>query len=110
MNLRLKDGDIDTYIATFDNLVAKVGWTRGEETAHVFQNGLDRGVMGTILDRPTWPVTLDEWQHAARDETNRYKARKAIMGRRQPQYHVTIQQQHYQPPHDPNAMEVNAIE
>jgi Retrotransposon gag protein len=25
MSLRLKDGDIDTYIATFDNLIAKIG-------------------------------------------------------------------------------------
>jgi hypothetical protein len=53
---------------------------RGEETADVFQKGLDRGVMGAILNRPTWPTTLDEWQDAARDETNRYKARKAILG------------------------------
>ena len=41
MSLYLKDGDIDTYIATFDNLIAKVGWTRGEETANIFQKGLD---------------------------------------------------------------------
>jgi Retrotransposon gag protein len=110
MNLRLKDGDIDTYIATFDNLVSKLGWARGEETAHVFQNGLDRGVMGAILDRPTWPVTLDEWQYAARDETNRHKARKAILGKQRPQHHITTQQQqHYQPPRDPDAMEVDRI-
>jgi flagellar hook-basal body complex protein FliE len=41
MSLCLKDGDIDTYIATFNNLVTKISWTRGEETTHVFQNGLD---------------------------------------------------------------------
>jgi Retrotransposon gag protein len=41
MSLHLKNDDIDTYIATFDNLVTKVGWMRGEETAHVFQNRLD---------------------------------------------------------------------
>ena len=110
MSLCLKDGDIDTYIATFDNLVAKVSWMRGEETAHVFQNGLDRGVMGTILDRPTWPITLDKWQSTARDETNRYKARKAILGGRQPPRHIHIPQQYYQPPRNPNAMEVNIIE
>ena len=60
MSLRLKDGDIDTYIATFDNLIAKVGWMRGEETADVFQKGLDRGVMHAILNQPTWPTTLNE--------------------------------------------------
>ena len=109
MSLRLNDGDIDTYIATFDNLVTKVGWARGEETAHVFQNRLDRGIMGTILDRPTWPTTLDEWQHAARDETNWHKARKAILGKRQPQQYTNTQQQYYQPSRDPNAMEVDII-
>ena len=27
MTLQMKGGDIDTYIATFDNLLAKAGWT-----------------------------------------------------------------------------------
>jgi Zinc knuckle len=65
--------------------------------------------MGAILNRPTWPTTLDEWQDVARDETNRHKARKAILGGRQPLHHVKPQQQ-YQPQHDPDAMEVNIIE
>ena len=50
MSLHLKDSDIDTYITTFDNLVAKVGWIRGEETADMFQRGLDQGIMHTILN------------------------------------------------------------
>jgi hypothetical protein len=40
MALQMKRGDIDTYIATFDNLLAKAGWTRGEEAADFFQKGL----------------------------------------------------------------------
>jgi hypothetical protein len=27
MTLQMKKGDIDTYITTFDNLLAKAGWT-----------------------------------------------------------------------------------
>ena len=27
MSLRMKEGDIDTYITTFNNLLSKAGWT-----------------------------------------------------------------------------------
>ena len=74
MGLQMKGGDIDTYIATFDNLLVKAGWTRGEEAADFFQKGLEDGVKHEILRRQTWPTTLQEWQEAARDETNQYKA------------------------------------
>jgi Retrotransposon gag protein len=65
MGLQMKGGDIDTYIATFDNLLAKAGWTRGEEAADFFQKGLEDRVKREVLRRPTWPVTLQEWQEAA---------------------------------------------
>jgi Retrotransposon gag protein len=61
MTLQMKGGDIDTYIATFDNLLAKAGWTRGEEATDFFQKGLDDGVKCEVLRRQTWPVTLQEW-------------------------------------------------
>jgi hypothetical protein len=80
MTLQMKEGDIDTYIATFDNLLAKAGWTRGEEAADFFQKGLEDGVKCEVLRRPTWPITLQEWQEAARDETNHYKARQSLLG------------------------------
>jgi Retrotransposon gag protein len=82
MALQMKGGDIDTYIATFDNLLAKAGWTRGEEAADFFQKGLEDGVKREVLRRPTWPVTLQEWQEASRDETNRYKARQLLLGQK----------------------------
>jgi hypothetical protein len=74
MSLQMKEGDIDTYIATFDNLLSKAGWTRGEEAADFFQKGLEDRVKREVLQRQTWPTTLQEWQEAARDETNCYKA------------------------------------
>ena len=79
MALQMK-GDIDTYITTFDNLLAKAGWTRGEEAVDFFQKGLEDGVKREILCRQTWPTTLQEWQEVARDETNCYKARQSLLG------------------------------
>jgi Retrotransposon gag protein len=82
MTLQMKGGNIDTYIATFDNLLAKAGWTRGEEAADFFQKGLEDGVKREVLCRQTWLVTLQEWQEVARDETNRYKARQSLLGQK----------------------------
>jgi Retrotransposon gag protein len=70
ITLHMNSDDIDTYIATFNNLITKTGWTRGEETADVFHKGLNQGTIHTILNRPTWPTTLDEWQNVAREEIN----------------------------------------
>jgi Ty3 transposon capsid-like protein len=82
MTLQMKGGDIDTYIATFNNLLAKAGWTQGEEAADFFQKGLEDGVKREILRRQTWPITLQEWQEAARDKTNHYKARQSLLGQK----------------------------
>jgi hypothetical protein len=53
MTLQMKEGDIDTYIATFNNLLAKAGWTWGEEAADFFQKGLADGVKRKVLRRQT---------------------------------------------------------
>jgi Retrotransposon gag protein len=119
MALKMIGGDIDTYIATFDNLLAKAGWTRGEEAADFFQKGLPDGVKREVLRRPTWPITLQEWQEASRDKTNRYKARQSLLGQKntQPTYqHYTrdIARRNWMtrppPRRDPNAMDVDAAE
>jgi hypothetical protein len=60
INLYIKDRDINTYIAIFDNLVTKTGWTRGEQTTDIFQCRLDQGTMCAILNQPTWPIILDK--------------------------------------------------
>jgi Ty3 transposon capsid-like protein len=82
MTLQIKGGDIDTYIATFNNLLAKAGWARGEEATDFFQKGLEDGVKHEVLCQQTWPVTLQEWQEATRDETNCYKARQSLLGQK----------------------------
>jgi Retrotransposon gag protein len=119
MTLQMKGGDIDTYIATFDNLLAKAGWTRGEEAADFFQKGLEDGVKREVLRRPTWPVTLQEWQDASRDKTNRYKARQSLLGQKgfRPAYQNytrDIARRNWtakpQPRRDPNMMDVDAAE
>jgi hypothetical protein len=120
MTLQMKGGDIDTYIPTFNNLLAKAGWTRGEEAADFFQKGLEDRVKREVLRRQAWPVTLQEWQEAARDETNRYKARQSLLG--QKSNHLPYQNyaqdtarrnwtaKPQQPHRDPNMMDVDATE
>ena len=119
MTLQMKGGDIDTYIATFDNLLAKAGWTQGEEAADLFQKGLEDGVKREVLHRPTWPITLQEWQEAAQDETNHYKARQSLLGQKSsclPYQNFTCDVAHRnwmakpQPRRDPNMMDVDAVE
>jgi hypothetical protein len=116
----MKEGDIDTYIATFDNLLAKAGWTRGEEAVDFFQKGLADGVKHEVLHRQTWPITLQEWQEAARDETNHYKARQSLLGQKSsclPYQNFTHNIAHrnwtakpQQPRRDPNMMDVDNAE
>jgi Retrotransposon gag protein len=119
MTLQMKGGDIDTYITTFDNLLAKAGWTRGEEAADFFQKGLENGVKREVLRRQTWPVTLQEWQEAARDETNRYKAQQSLLGQKStclPYQNFThdIARCNWmakpQPCCDPNVMDIDSAE
>jgi Retrotransposon gag protein len=49
MTLQMKGGDINTYIATFNNLLTKAGWTQGEEATDFFQKALEDGVKCEIL-------------------------------------------------------------
>jgi hypothetical protein len=72
-----------------------------------------------VLRRPTWPVTLQEWQEASRDETNRYKARQSLLGQKNAQpayqnYTRDVARRNWtakpQPRRDPNAMDVDAME
>ena len=119
MTLQMKGGDIDTYIATFNNLLAKAGWTRGKEAADFFQKGLEDGVKREVLHRQVWPVTLQEWQEATRDETNRYEARQSLLGQKSSRlpyqnYTHNIARHNWtakpQPRRDPNMMDVDAAE
>jgi hypothetical protein len=67
-SLTMKDDQIDEYIAHFEVLIAKAGWQQQEKgSIDLFFNGLTKNVQRKILSIYTvLPVTLDEWQAAAR--------------------------------------------
>ena len=70
MQLEIKGWDIDTYIATFDRLVARAGWSASDKgIMEKFRNGLPRWLALDIMRRYVdIPATLDEWKAAAKKE------------------------------------------
>jgi hypothetical protein len=73
--LRMKDREIDTYIATFERLIKAAGWdnTSGG-TIRQFKHGLTQEVYKRILYRETMPTTMIEWKESARKEVIRLHA------------------------------------
>jgi Retrotransposon gag protein len=72
-NLTMKDNQIDECIAHFEVLIAKAGWQQQEKSSiDIFLNGLTKNEQSKILSIYTvLPVTLDEWQAAARQVVQR---------------------------------------
>jgi hypothetical protein len=70
MQLEMKGWDVDTYIATFDRLVARAGWSASDKgIMEKFHNGLPRWLSLDIMRRYVdIPATLDEWKAAAKKE------------------------------------------
>jgi hypothetical protein len=81
MQLEMKGMDIDTYIATFDRLVARVGWATSDKgIMEKFQNGLVRWLALDIMHKyDNIPATLDEWKNATKKEILRRAQIKAEM-------------------------------
>jgi hypothetical protein len=69
----MKDDQIDEYIAHFEILITKAGWQWQEKgSINIFFNGLTKSVQRKILSiYAVLPVTLDEWQAAARQVMQR---------------------------------------
>ena len=70
MQLEMKGWDIDTYIATFDRLVARTGWSTSDKgIMEKFQNGLVWWLALDIMHKyENIPATLDEWKTATKKE------------------------------------------
>ena len=81
MQLEMKGMDIDTYIATFDRLVACAGWSASDKgIMEKFRNGLARWLALDIMHKyMDIPATLDEWKNAAKKEILRRAQIKAEM-------------------------------
>ena len=72
------DGNlIDDYISSFENLLSRGEIPRSEVGAiEKFKDGLKYGILAAILRRNTWPITIDEWEEAARREVRRFRVIK----------------------------------
>ena len=72
--LRMKDGDIDTYIATFKKLLKTVGYTENEQGAlKMFKSGLPGRLNIRIINQSlTLPDTLEGWIKSARQQQLKY--------------------------------------
>ena len=72
--LAMKDLDVDAYIATFNRLALAAGWEADAlGTIDKFADGLKDNVHRRVLNRETEPTTMEEWQDAARKETQKIR-------------------------------------
>ena len=77
MKLTMKDLDVDSYIATFEQLAAAVKWdVSAEGTIDQFTRGLRDNIHRRVINRDKEPVTWDDWKDAAQAEV--HKVRKTI--------------------------------
>lgn len=118
---------IDQYIARFEDLIDKAGWSpldRG--TANVFRKGLHDAMQKAIFLKDPIPTTLLEWKEAARKEASRYALMKSAGMFQKKTQGPTNPGQRFQNPaaqrrwgrhfqnnggkKDPNAMDIDTIQ
>jgi len=117
-DLRMKEDQIDGYIAHFEVLLVKAGWQRTERgSADLFFNGLTKRVQSKILSLYTLlPTTLDEWQAAARSIVQRQRLMDVKLGPWKPREQKQSQRSGRNPKgqfkktRDPNAMDVDTAD
>jgi len=74
MKLEMKNGDVDTYIATFERLADAAEWeANAKGTIARFKVGLQDHIHQCILFRETWPTDMNGWKEAARKEMERFR-------------------------------------
>jgi hypothetical protein len=79
---------IDEHIAHFKVLLVKAGWNRSDKGSIDLFNGLTKSVQRKILSLyAILPVTLDEWQSAARQVVQRYRLMDIKLGPWRPREH-----------------------
>jgi hypothetical protein len=119
LNLRMKDNDLDTYIATFDHLRNSAGWEQNSQgTVLLFRRGLTPGLAQAVINRTMpRPHTFEEWANVARHQHAIWIESRAVMGTQSIGRHDGFQNPQWQralgggrPRRDPNAMDVNLAE
>jgi len=80
--LRMVEDRVDEYIAHFKVLLTRAGWSRRDKgSIDIFFNGLTKAVQRKILSLyAILPVTIDEWQTAARQVVQRYRLMNVKIG------------------------------
>jgi hypothetical protein len=115
----MKDNQIDEYIAHFEVLIAKAGWQWQEKgSIDIFFNGLTKNVQTKILSiYAVLPVTLDEWQAAARQVMQRNRLIDVKVGPWRPREHKPHQRwvqnqegKFYRRSHNPDAMDIDSVD
>src|SRR6266850_2239696 len=118
-DLYMIEDRIDEYIAHFEVLLVKAGWScQDKGSIDIFFNGLTRTVQRKILSLyATLPVTIDEWQSAARQIVQRYRLIDVKIGpwkprEREPDSGVKWNQRRHPSgvDRDPNAMDIDTTE
>jgi hypothetical protein len=65
--LEMEGNQVDEYIAKFENLLHKADIPRTEVgSIQKFKDRLQQGILRAILNKETWPTTIDQWEEAAR--------------------------------------------
>jgi hypothetical protein len=117
--LKMTGGDLDTYITDFENLAQDAGYALNEKGALIlFRKGLPFGLHKAVVDKAhPAPVTIDQWQQAARQQQVAYADWKALMGEapRAPQdchqcWRGALDQRNNRRQRDPDTMDVDTME
>src|SRR5882762_9617505 len=77
----MKNGRLDDYVATFDELVQRAGWERNTHgTLNLFKQGLPVYLHRAVLARENLPQNLDEWIASCRMEVQRSALKRSSLG------------------------------
>ena len=78
-HLRMKEEDLDTYIAKFRHLARDAGYDLAAlGTADLFALGLRRNIYDACMYRDDQPETFDQWVEAAKKELTKRAKRHAM--------------------------------
>ena len=119
--IKMKDDDLDGYIAKFKSLLRKARKDRHEAAnLDIFKQGMKTWLFQMIMRRRPLPLTLDEWQWTARDKFSANAIMKATMGGGRAKGGFSTRQNYYatlnntpkptgRKPCDPDTMDVDAM-
>ena len=81
--LKMKDGNIDEYTATFNRLIEEAGFPKTEKgTIEMYKDGLNKNLHASMLDDKPLPSTLEEWQTKALEKQISYLLKREILGKK----------------------------